>query len=36
LKVPNPCVVCHADKPANWAKDKVKTWTNISPWRMDN
>jgi predicted CXXCH cytochrome family protein len=36
LKVPNPCVVCHADKPANWAKETLKTWTNVSPWRMAN
>jgi predicted CXXCH cytochrome family protein len=36
LKVPNPCVVCHAGKPVNWAKDTLRTWTNVSPWRMDN
>jgi predicted CXXCH cytochrome family protein len=36
LKSPNPCLICHADKPTSWAKDKVKTWTNVSPWRMDN
>src|ERR1039457_3590123 len=23
LKVPNPCALCHADKPANWAKDTL-------------
>jgi predicted CXXCH cytochrome family protein len=36
LKVPNPCGVCHSDKPANWAVDVLKTWSNISPWRMTN
>src|SRR6266850_517419 len=36
LKVPNPCILCHAGKPVNWAKDTLKTWTNVSPWRMDN
>jgi len=36
LKVPNPCVLCHAGKPATWVKDTLKTWTNVSPWRMDN
>jgi len=36
LKVPNPCGVCHTDKPANWAKNTLKTWANVSPWRMDN
>jgi len=36
LKVPNPCGICHADKPANWARDTLKTWTNFSPWRVAN
>jgi predicted CXXCH cytochrome family protein len=36
LKVPNACGTCHADKPANWAADTLKTWTNVSPWRMAN
>jgi hypothetical protein len=34
LKVPNPCAICHASKPANWAKETLKTWTNVSPWRV--
>ncbi|HLX45268.1 MAG TPA: multiheme c-type cytochrome [Bryobacteraceae bacterium] len=36
LKVPNPCGVCHADKPVNWARETLKTWTNVSPWRVAN
>jgi predicted CXXCH cytochrome family protein len=36
LKVPNPCEVCHADKPAGWAAGGVRTWGNVSPWRMAN
>jgi predicted CXXCH cytochrome family protein len=36
LKVPNACAVCHVDKPANWAGETLKTWTNVSPWRMGN
>src|SRR5580698_4396246 len=32
LKVPNACVVCHTDKPANWAADTLKMWSNVSPW----
>src|SRR5579883_2150320 len=34
VKTPNPCNVCHADKTAKWAADTLKTWTNLSPWRV--
>ncbi len=33
-KIPNPCTVCHKDKPTAWAADQLKTWRNVSPWRM--
>lgn len=36
LKVPNPCNVCHTDKTTAWAADQLKTWTNVSPWRMQD
>ena len=36
LKIPNACNVCHADKPVSWAVDVLKTWTDLSPWRMSN
>ena len=36
LKVPNACNVCHADKSPQWAGDALKTWTNVSPWRVGN
>jgi predicted CXXCH cytochrome family protein len=36
LKVPNACNVCHADKSTQWAGDALKTWSNISPWRVGN
>ena len=36
LKTPNPCAVCHSDKPAKWAGDILKGWSNISYWRMEN
>ncbi len=36
LKVPNPCQSCHMDKPAGWAAGQMKTWTNVSPWRVAN
>jgi predicted CXXCH cytochrome family protein len=34
LKIPNPCTVCHTDKPAGWATVVLKTWPERSPWRM--
>jgi predicted CXXCH cytochrome family protein len=36
LKVPNPCGGCHADKPANWAAETLRNWSNVSPWRVAN
>ena len=34
LKVPNPCASCHTDKAATWAGETLKTWSTVSPWRM--
>jgi predicted CXXCH cytochrome family protein len=36
LKVPNACNVCHKDKSTQWSSDALKTWTNVSPWRVGN
>ena len=36
LKIPNPCTVCHTDKTLAWAAGQLKSWTEISPWRMAN
>ncbi len=36
LKVPNPCTSCHTDKTTTWAIGALKTWTNVSPWRVAN
>ena len=36
LKVPNACNVCHKDKTTGWAKEELKKWTNVSPWRVAN
>jgi predicted CXXCH cytochrome family protein len=36
LKVPNPCGICHADKPAGWAAATLKSWRGFSPWRVAN
>jgi predicted CXXCH cytochrome family protein len=34
LKVPNACTGCHKNETTKWATDALKTWTNISPWRV--
>jgi predicted CXXCH cytochrome family protein len=36
LKIPNACNVCHKDKSSKWAGDTLKTWSNVSPWRVEN
>jgi predicted CXXCH cytochrome family protein len=36
LKVPNACNACHSDKSTKWAGDALKTWSNMSPWRVAN
>lgn len=34
LKIPNSCNTCHADKSIEWAKKVLKTWPEVSPWRV--
>ena len=34
LKVPNGCTSCHADKSPAWAKEELKTWGNVSAFRV--
>ena len=36
LKVPNACAGCHADKPAGWVSETLKSWKGFSPWRLTN
>jgi predicted CXXCH cytochrome family protein len=36
LKIPNSCTGCHTDKSLDWATAALKTWTNLSPWRVAN
>jgi hypothetical protein len=36
MKVPNPCTSCHTDKSIDWARDALKRWPEISPWRVDH
>ena len=35
LKIPNACTDCHRDKTTAWAKDALKSWGNLSPWRVE-
>jgi predicted CXXCH cytochrome family protein len=35
-KIPNSCTTgCHTDKSTAWARDALKGWSNISPWRAN-
>jgi predicted CXXCH cytochrome family protein len=34
-KIPNSCTTCHKDKTTAWAEQELKTWANVSPWRME-
>jgi hypothetical protein len=34
LKVPNACTSCHKDKSVEWDVKELRTWTNMSPWRV--
>jgi len=34
LRMPNACNICHSDKSAVWASAQLKTWGNLSPWRV--
>jgi predicted CXXCH cytochrome family protein len=34
LKVPNSCNVCHTDKTPGWAKEALRSWRDVSPWRV--
>jgi len=34
-KIPNPCNVCHQDKPATWAAEALGRWREQSAWRLE-
>ncbi|MEP7366718.1 MAG: cytochrome c3 family protein, partial [Acidobacteriota bacterium] len=34
LKVPNGCTSCHTDRSSDWAKEELRKWANVSPWRV--
>ncbi|MEA2754972.1 MAG: hypothetical protein QOJ54_1261 [Aliidongia sp.] len=33
-KIPNSCNGCHTDKSTEWARNALKSWKDVSPWRM--
>jgi predicted CXXCH cytochrome family protein len=35
FKVANPCTGCHTDKNVEWAQTTLRTWPNVSPWRVE-
>jgi predicted CXXCH cytochrome family protein len=35
FKVPNACTDCHRDKSTDWARQALKSWDNVSPWRVE-
>lgn len=35
LGIPNACNVCHADRDTAWATAALKTWDEVSPWRIE-
>src|SRR5215467_2249262 len=34
-KIPNSCTSCHTDKSTDWARQAMKDWTGVSPWRVN-
>jgi predicted CXXCH cytochrome family protein len=34
-KIPNPCTSCHTDKTTEWAREAMKGWSGVSPWRVN-
>lgn len=34
-KIPNPCTLCHIDKPLQWAQGAVSKWSGSSAWRLN-
>ena len=34
LKIPNACTSCHKDKTNAWATEALRSWPDVSPWRV--
>ena len=35
FKIPNPCTGCHTDKTTDWAREALRGWPGVSPWRLE-
>jgi predicted CXXCH cytochrome family protein len=33
-KIPNPCITCHTTQTNDWARQALKSWPEMSPWRV--
>ncbi len=36
FKIPNPCTSCHTDKSTAWAREALRNWSGMSPWRGEH
>jgi hypothetical protein len=34
-KMPNSCNSCHTDKTTAWAREALRGWPGVSPWRVN-
>jgi predicted CXXCH cytochrome family protein len=34
FKMPNSCTACHTDKSTEWIRQAMRSWPNVSPWRV--
>ena len=34
FKMPNSCTACHTDKSTEWIRTAMRSWPNVSPWRV--
>ena len=34
FKMPNSCTACHTDKSTDWIRQAMRSWPNVSPWRV--
>jgi len=35
FKMPNSCTACHTDKSTEWIRTAMRSWPNVSPWRVN-
>jgi hypothetical protein len=34
FKIPNACTSCHAGRSTDWAREALRNWSGVSPWRV--